>query len=44
MAPVNLTKMKYLSEYRDPELVERYLSELHKTVTRPWTIMEVFGG
>lgn len=36
--------MKYLSEYRDPELVEQYVTELHKTVTRPWTIMEVCGG
>ncbi len=36
--------MKYLSEYRDPELVEQYLEELHKTATRPWTIMEVCGG
>lgn len=36
--------MKYLSEYREPELVEQYLAELHKTVTRPWTIMEVCGG
>ena len=36
--------MKYLSEYRDPELVERYLQELRKTATRPWTIMEVCGG
>jgi hydrogenase expression/formation protein HypD len=36
--------MKYLSEYRNPELVEQYLNELHKTVTRPWTIMEVCGG
>jgi hydrogenase expression/formation protein HypD len=36
--------MKYLSEYRDPELVERYLNELHKTVTQTWTIMEVCGG
>ena len=36
--------MKYLSEYRDPELVERYLQQLKKTVTKPWTIMEVCGG
>ncbi len=36
--------MKYLSEYRDPELVEQYLRELRKTATRPWTIMEVCGG
>ena len=33
-----------MSEYRDPELVEKYLNELHKTVTRTWTIMEVCGG
>lgn len=36
--------MKYLSEYRNPELVEQYLGELHKVVTQPWTIMEVCGG
>ena len=36
--------MKYLSEYRDPELARQYLNEIKKTVTRPWTIMEVCGG
>lgn len=36
--------MKYLSEYRDPELVAQYLEEVKKTVTQPWTIMEVCGG
>ena len=36
--------MKYLSEYRDPELVSKYLEEIKHTVTRPWTIMEVCGG
>lgn len=36
--------MKYLSEYRDPELVTQYLKEIKKTVTQPWTIMEVCGG
>lgn len=36
--------MKYLSEYRDPKLVEQYLDEIKKTVTQPWTIMEVCGG
>lgn len=36
--------MKYLSEYRDPEAVDRLLLEIHKTVTRQWTIMEVCGG
>jgi hydrogenase expression/formation protein HypD len=37
-------KMKYMSEYRDADMVEKYLNELHKTVTRTWTIMEVCGG
>lgn len=36
--------MKHLTEYRDPELVEQYIQELHKTATHPWTIMEVCGG
>ena len=36
--------MKFLSEYRTPEIVEQYLDEIKKTVTRPWTIMEVCGG
>lgn len=36
--------MKFLTEYRDPELAQRYLDEIKKTVTRPWTIMEVCGG
>lgn len=36
--------MKYLSEYRDAELVARYLDEIKRTVTRPWTIMEICGG
>ena len=36
--------MKFLSEYRDPELAQQYLDEIHKTVTRPWSIMEVCGG
>lgn len=36
--------MKYLKEYRDPEVAERYLNEIHKAVSRPWTIMEVCGG
>ncbi|MBK9933797.1 MAG: hydrogenase formation protein HypD [Cytophagaceae bacterium] len=36
--------MKFLSEYRDPELVQQYIEELHKITTRPWTIMEICGG
>ncbi|WP_433811900.1 hydrogenase formation protein HypD [Flavobacterium johnsoniae] len=36
--------MKYLSEYRNPELVKHYISEIHKINTKPWNIMEICGG
>jgi hydrogenase expression/formation protein HypD len=36
--------MKYLSEYRDPELVKEYLEEIHRITTKPWTLMEICGG
>jgi hydrogenase expression/formation protein HypD len=36
--------MQFLSEYRDPALVEILLKEIHQVVTRPWTLMEVCGG
>lgn len=36
--------MKFLSEYRDPELARRYLDRLRAVTTRPWRIMEVCGG
>ena len=36
--------MKFLKEYRDADTAQRYISQIHKTVTRPWTIMEVCGG
>ena len=36
--------MKFLSEYRDPEVARQYLAEIGKTITRNWTIMEVCGG
>lgn len=36
--------MKYLTEYRDPELVREYLEQIHKVTTRPWKIMEICGG
>ncbi len=36
--------MKYLDEFRDPEIAKQILSEIHKTVTRPWVIMEICGG
>jgi hydrogenase expression/formation protein HypD len=36
--------MKYVDEYRDVHLAERLLDQIRRTVTRPWTIMEVCGG
>jgi len=36
--------MKYLSEYRDLELVQQYLHEIHRITTRSWTLMEICGG
>lgn len=36
--------MKYLSEYRNPEMVEKYIQEIGKIATKNWTIMEVCGG
>jgi hydrogenase expression/formation protein HypD len=36
--------MKYLSEYRDPELVHATLADIQQSVTRPWVIMEICGG
>jgi hydrogenase expression/formation protein HypD len=36
--------MKYLTEYRNPELVGQYVEEIRRVVRRPWTIMEVCGG
>jgi len=36
--------MKYLSEYRDPELVKQYLEQIHHITTKPWKLMEICGG
>jgi hydrogenase expression/formation protein HypD len=36
--------VKYLDEYRDPQLAHRLLDELRAVATAPWTIMEVCGG
>src|SRR5512138_2100674 len=36
--------MKYITEYRDAPLVKRCHEEIRRTVTRPWTIMEIGGG
>src|SRR5512143_2911765 len=36
--------MKYVSEYRDSALVNSVIDEIRRTVTRPWTLMEICGG
>lgn len=36
--------MKYVTEYRDAALVKSVIEEIHRRVTRPWTIMEICGG
>lgn len=36
--------MKYLDEFRDPELAKGLLAEIKRTVTQPWVIMEICGG
>jgi hydrogenase expression/formation protein HypD len=36
--------MKFLDEYRDQKLAEKIIQEIHRTVTRPWVLMEVCGG
>lgn len=36
--------MKHLSEYRDADLANGILAEIRRTVTRPWTMMEICGG
>ncbi|MBU0511645.1 MAG: hydrogenase formation protein HypD [Chloroflexi bacterium] len=36
--------MKYVTEYRDAELVRGVLDEIRRTVTRPWVLMEICGG
>ena len=36
--------MKYLDEFRDPVIAKKILSEITKTVTQPWVIMEICGG
>ncbi len=36
--------MKYLTEYRDSAAAEKLAAAIARTVTRPWTIMEVCGG
>jgi hydrogenase expression/formation protein HypD len=36
--------MKYLDEYRDAATAGRYVREIARITTKPWTLMEVCGG
>jgi hydrogenase expression/formation protein HypD len=36
--------MKYLDEFRDPELARRLVNEIRERSSRRWTLMEVCGG
>jgi hydrogenase expression/formation protein HypD len=36
--------MKFLDEYRDADAARKLAAAIARTVTRPWTIMEVCGG
>jgi hydrogenase expression/formation protein HypD len=36
--------MRYLEEFRDPELARRLLDRIREATTRPWALMEVCGG
>ncbi|PIE82378.1 MAG: hydrogenase formation protein HypD [Chloroflexi bacterium] len=36
--------MKYLNEFRNPELAQKLLDDIHRITTQNWAIMEVCGG
>ncbi|MBF0274615.1 MAG: hydrogenase formation protein HypD [Nitrospinae bacterium] len=36
--------MKYIDEFRDPEVAKEIVKEIRKRVTKPWVIMEICGG
>jgi len=36
--------VKYLDEFRDPDLAKRLLAEIRQVTTGPWAVMEVCGG
>jgi hydrogenase expression/formation protein HypD len=36
--------MRLVDEYRDSSVVARLSAEIHRAVTRPWTLMEICGG
>ena len=36
--------MKFIEEYRNPAAAHALAAEIARTITRPWTLMEVCGG
>lgn len=36
--------MRFVDEYRDPEMAHRYAEAIRGAVTRTWTLMEICGG
>lgn len=36
--------MRYVDEYRSGPEAQRYFAAIHRTVRRPWTVMEICGG
>ncbi len=36
--------MKFLDEYRDADLARKLLADIQRSVTRPWSLMEICGG
>jgi hydrogenase expression/formation protein HypD len=36
--------VRFVEEFADPRLAESLLAEIHATVSRPWSIMEICGG
>src|SRR6516225_9278761 len=36
--------MKYVDEYRDPQIARAVAQRISRKVTRPWVLMEICGG
>lgn len=36
--------MKFVDEFRNPELAKKTIAEIKRTVTQPWVLMEICGG
>jgi hydrogenase expression/formation protein HypD len=36
--------MRYITEFRDAELIKGVLDKIHRITTQPWVIMEICGG